>query len=72
MHTGVTRTRAGNVSGDNSITVNDRVNYWCGQKNLFTVSANTSVSRMHSVDMISTNGAEPAKTTADTWSVGEW
>lgn len=71
MHTGVTRTRAGNVSGDNSITVNDRVYYWFGQKNVFSISANTSVSRMHSVDMISTNGAEPAKTTADTWTIGE-
>ncbi len=71
MHTGITRTRAGNVNGDNDITINDRVSYWYAKKTSFTVSANTSVSRMHSVDMISTNGAEPAKTTADTWSIGE-
>ena len=71
MHTGVTRTRADNINGDNNIAVSDRVHYWFGQKGFFSISANTSVSRMHSVDMISTNGAEPAKTSADTWSIGE-
>lgn len=71
MSTGVTRTRAENINGNNQMSVSDRVFGWFGSDSQFTFSSNTSVSRDHGVDLMSTNGAAPEKTSADTWSVGE-
>jgi len=69
MKTGVTRTRAENINGNNRISVSDRVFYWFGSSGQFSLRTYTSGERMHNVDMIGTNGAEPTRTSADTWSI---
>lgn len=66
MSTGITRTRAENVSGDNSFSLYDNIWLHFGE---FSIYPSVNVIRMHSVDMMSTNGAAPAKTSADTWTL---
>lgn len=66
MSTGITRTRAENISGNNSISFRDDI--WLYWRNI-TVRPSANVTRMHSVDMMSTNGAVPEKTSADTWTI---
>lgn len=71
MTTGVTRTRAENINGNNNLSLYDNIFWYFGKNEQFFLTANTSVSRSHSVELMSTNGAEPVKNSANTWSIGE-
>lgn len=71
MTTGITRTRAENINGNNSLTLHDNILWSFGKRQQFTLSAITGVIRNHSVDLMSTNGAEPVKNSAETWTVSE-
>lgn len=71
MTTGITRTRTENINGNNNISLTDRINWAFGKFAQFKLTAKTSVSRRHSVDLMATNGAEPVKNSADTWNLGE-
>ncbi len=67
--TGVSRMRRYNVSGSNNISLSDYSHLAFGRNSSFTLSTSPSVSRRHSVDMLGTNGEDPSRTTADTWTL---
>lgn len=71
MKTGITRSRAENINGNNSLSVYDNIFWYFGKNEQFSLNSNTSVSRTHSVELMSTNGAEPVRNSANTWSIGE-
>lgn len=71
MKTGITRSRTENINGNNMIMLSDWMHWSFGKTAQFMLSSNTSISRSHDVDLMSTNGAEPVKNSANTWSIGE-
>lgn len=71
MKTGITRSRTENINGNNMIMLSDWMHWSFGKTAQFMLNSNTSISRSHDVDLMSTNGAEPVKNSANTWSIGE-
>lgn len=69
METGVTRSRAENINGNNIVSLGDRIYFSFGRTGQFSFRSYTFGERNHSVEMMSTDGTEPAKNSADTWSV---
>ena len=69
--TGVRYNKTYNVSGNNSLKAENVFNLQFGRRKQFTLSSATVAGNIHSVDMVGTDGMEPAPSKVDTRTLSE-
>ena len=69
--TGVRYNKTYNVNGNNSIKAENVFNLQFGSKKQFSLSSSTGAGNIHSVDMIGTDGTDPAPSKVDTRTFSE-